>query len=221
MTKYIERETARKLRKNGLSLAEIAQELKVSKSSACKWTEDIVLTAEQTQRLKQKQRVNVALQAQGLKNKIAARAVRDRHREESKRWLTENPDPALFAFAALYWGEGIKNRNKVAIGTSDSKMLYFFTEILRKIFNVSEDRLHLDILLHFGINAADAVDFWKSSLRWTSGRVHPVRFAVPKSSKQVTAHRCPFGTARVSVYDTKLRATIEGMMDVVKDSILL
>jgi transposase len=51
MAKSVEKEEARKLRKEGMSILAISKKLKVSKSSASLWCRDIELTLEQSIRL--------------------------------------------------------------------------------------------------------------------------------------------------------------------------
>lgn len=51
MTKLNERILCRKLRQNGYTLREISNELKISKSTACVWTKDIILSSEAQERI--------------------------------------------------------------------------------------------------------------------------------------------------------------------------
>lgn len=54
MAKFRERIRARKLRTQGLSVKNIATQLKVSKSTASLWVRDIILSLEQLEKLQQR-----------------------------------------------------------------------------------------------------------------------------------------------------------------------
>jgi len=80
MAKSKEQSLARSLRKNGLSIKEISDKLKVSKSSASLWCSEIKLTEEQIQKLHDKM-----VRGSYKGRMIVARLQKERKKEEKNR----------------------------------------------------------------------------------------------------------------------------------------
>ena len=139
--KLEEKSRARQLRRYGEPLKRIAADLGVSVGSVHLWTKDIELTPEQ-----------VAVNLRGPRGPqnpelVAARArswretTRERRRahQEKGRRRARGAEGLHMAGCLLYWAEGTKNRNTVALTNSDLHLIRFFWRFLRDCFQLGPD----------------------------------------------------------------------------------
>lgn len=151
MAKYKERIAARKLRRRGESVKDIAKNLSISKSSVSLWVRDIILSPDQLEKIHQK---IITGSARGRligslvqKNK----RIKKLHNAETKgkkiiSTLTKRE--AFLAGLALYWGEGCRKTNKVSFCNSDPKLIKFMIKWLNQSFKIPLERLYCRV----GIN---------------------------------------------------------------------
>jgi transcriptional regulator with XRE-family HTH domain len=146
---------AGELRHEGFTLAEIAAELGVSKSSVSLWVRDIPFEVRVNERTRQKRpRRPHALHVAKL------RQIDELDRRGIER-LGDLTEPAfLAAGAALYAGEGGKTDGEVSFPNSDPAMIRFFLAWLRHFFAVDESRLRVRLYLHDDLDLEAAVEFW-------------------------------------------------------------
>lgn len=138
-----------KLRKEGFSVGKISQLLSVSKSSVSRWVKNIELSEEHRSKLKQ----NIVSNGKnvGKRNIEKAREQRLRNLERQRRQyqksgriLYRTIDDREFGIGcSLYWAEGSKDRNVVALANSDPDLLKFFVRFLRKYFDVNDSEFSL------------------------------------------------------------------------------
>ena len=117
------------LRRRGESVNAIAKKLSVSKSSACAWTRDVILTPSQQRVLNQRQI------AGGHAGRVRGADMNRRKKQEriafaeteAKERLSILSDKEIFAIGlGLYWGEGTKaSDGTVAIVNSDTRINEF------------------------------------------------------------------------------------------------
>jgi len=208
MTKQAERQSARQMRSDGKSITEISRNLGVSKSSVSHWVADLPyptfsLSDKTTTRLRERARRN------------QTEAFKRRKGQEDLGFVeaSNTTDRRLWAFAALYWGEGVKNKNKVGMGSSDPKMLAFFVSFILNYLKAPVESITLRIQIHPGLDVKAAEKFWQQELGLPTTALRKTHVCVPISSKQVTEHRCPYGTAMVLWCNTDARARISGWID--------
>lgn len=155
MAKFLLRLEARKLRKKGISVKEIARLLSVSKSSASNWVKDIILTVEQLEILRQPSIKGAELGR--LRSALLQKERRFKYAEHLKQEgiekLSRLSDRELLVTGlGLYWGEGSKKSRKVEFCNSDPRMIKFLTLWLRRCFNVDTKSL----VCRVGINSIHA-----------------------------------------------------------------
>jgi len=214
---------ARELRKQGFSLSEITARIGCAKSSVSLWVRDIPLTKNQVESLRRKE-------DQGrLKGRIAASThpnspkqvwskKRDKARQEGQQEIPQIDDIGLkILIAALYWGEGKKDRNCFSVANADPAMIQLLVRFLRETCQIPEDRLRFRIHLHPHLNNLKARRYWSHIVD-----VPPERIAVTtavSSASQGKKDSCPNGTFHISYYDTLFRSRVEGWMDMLKKHI--
>lgn len=145
-----QRQEARRLRReSGLSVNQICKELGVAKSSVSVWVRDIQLTDEQKAQL---ERQHYAYRAQvegGATNARKFRDIRRQYQEEGRAKARER-DPLHIAGCMLYWGEGTKQENRLALTNSDPDMMKFYIRFLRDGLHVRDEEMTLHIHCYLG-----------------------------------------------------------------------
>lgn len=150
--KVAERDRARRLRAEGHTLADIAAELGVARSSVSVWARDVEFEPRPRQRARRR----------------GPNILQRRKAEEIGRLLAEGRQRIgslserefLVAGAALYAGEGSKTDGDVRFANSDPRMVVFFCAWLRRFFSIDESRLRLRLYLHEDQDLEAANQFW-------------------------------------------------------------
>ncbi len=150
--KVAEQERARELRARAWTLAEIAAELGVSRSSVSVWVRDVVFEPKPRQRPL-------------FRNPSSLHLAKLAEIEEMDVWGRDQIGSLsgaafLAAGVALYAGEGAKTDHSVNFANTDPAMIAFFCAWLRQYFAIDESRLRLSVYLHEGLDAHAADQFW-------------------------------------------------------------
>jgi Homeodomain-like domain-containing protein len=153
--KLAEQQQARRLRRAGLPLAEIATRLGVSKSSVSLWVRDVEFQA-------------LVRSPRGRRRH--PNALQRRRQAEIARLLEEgrvrvgrlSEREFLVAGVALYAGEGAKRDGRVRFTNSDPRMVVFFCAWLRHFYAIDESRIRLALYLHQGLDLSAATAFWSA-----------------------------------------------------------
>lgn len=148
----VTKQKARNLRSQGWSLGEISLKIEVPKNTLSGWVKDIRFTKEQNTRIKEKITASGAI-GRPLATKLL--------REKMKRWEEEirkrtrhfekiplnNPETGKLICGILYLCEGAKYPASrfLHFGNSNPKIIYFFINLLRKTYNICEDKLRFSI----------------------------------------------------------------------------
>lgn len=150
--KLAEQEAASALRAEGHTLADIAAELGVAKSSLSVWVRDVEF--EPRPRRRGRRREPNVLQ----RRKAAEIAYL---REEGRARMGDLSDRELLAAGtALYAGDGSKRDGAVRFANSDPDLVRLFCVWLRHFFDVDERRLRVRLYLHEGLDLDAAVSHW-------------------------------------------------------------
>ena len=152
MARYALRIQARELRKQGVSVKQIASRLGIAKSTASVWVRDIILTVEQLEILRQSslEGAERGRLKSALLQKERWRKKMDAFRKSGIQHIGKLTDrELLIAGLALYWGEGYKKGRRLQFCNSDPKMIQFLLLWLQKCFEISGE----DIRCRVGVNA--------------------------------------------------------------------
>ena len=208
-----ERELARRLRREeGAAIGEIAERLKVSKSSVSLWVRDIDLTSEQHEALLQRNPAYNRQLSGWTRMAERRRAQRLAYQADGRR-RARLRDPGFVAGCMLYWGEGAKERNQLQFTNADPVMSRFFVDFLKTHFGLRSDEIRITCHLytdHLSNQAAieqhwlDALGLPRESLRKS------VVNRYSKYSKRKRVGNLPYGTCRVVVSKTWVIQTLFG-----------
>ncbi len=207
--KLAERAAARELRASGLTLAEIASGLGVSRSSASVWVRDVELPGPIRRRGPRRRGPNALQRRKAAEIEAGLAWGREVIGELSDRDL-------LIAGTALYAGEGSKADGRVRFANTDSAMVGLFMDWLRRFFNPEEARLRARVYLHQGLDLAAAHQFWSTVTGLPLGQFGKPYRAVPDPSIRISKH--PFGCVYVSYSSSLAHRRITGLMEALLSS---
>lgn len=202
------REKARALRvERKLTIDELAERLALSRSTVYYWVRDLPIPGSgpggglpaEAQR-----RGSLAMQRK-------FRLLREEaYREGAECFDDLAVDPTFRDFVCLYLAEGYKrNRNTVSICNSDAAIMRLATSWIRRL---SDKTPVFAIQYHADQDLKALRDYWGRMLEADPASIRLQR----KSNSGKLAGRCwrsHHGVLTVSVYDTPLRARLQGWMD--------
>lgn len=82
----------------------------------------------------------------------------------AKENLNDYENRLKIAGVMLYWGEGTKDGNTVAFSNSNPEMVLLFLKFLRKICNISEDRIRALIHIYEDQDESVVKKYWSNKL---------------------------------------------------------
>jgi len=189
---------------------EIHRRLGVSKSSVSRWVRDVELGEEARARLVAHSRRGPLLTAE---RKAAAARTRRLAWQQDGRALAHEASSDYVAGCMLYWGEGAKSRNAVRLTNSDPEMLAYFLRFLREHFDVDDRRVRLacNLFSDHQLRQDEIEQHWLSrlDLPQTCLATSTVN-TYSKYSQRKRVNKLPYGTASLSVNDTRIVQTIYG-----------
>jgi hypothetical protein len=193
-----------------MPITDIAAELGLSKSTVYSWVQDLALPATRSQRQKESQRRGTAAMAA----KAAARrnAAYEEAYADAERLLS---DRRIRDFVVLYLAEGYrKNRNKVSLSNASPRMVVFAHDCMRKL--ASRDAFNYSVQYHADQDPEHLQRFWARLLGIAPERIKPMR---KTNSGQLKGRlfTCEYGVFMVAVNDTRFRAQLQALMDVVQE----
>jgi AraC-like DNA-binding protein len=154
--KLAEQRRARELRAKSWTLAAIAAELGVSKSSVSLWVRDVDFVPNQRRRTRRARPSSLHVRKLAEIDWMDAEGVVEVGQLNDREFLLTG--------VALYAGEGFKRDGQVGMANTDPTVLLMFMTWLRRCFAVDEKRLRVRLYLHEGLDLDDAEAFWSELL---------------------------------------------------------
>ncbi len=187
-------ELGKALRRLGLMQSEIRDLIPVPKSTLSYWCRSVRLTPEQVSAIRARgySQTGIPRDTQPHRREEIA-AVRARARQAASRLMAE---PLFAAGVALYWAEGAKTSNDLAMANTDPALLRLFIRWVRSYLEPDAE-FRLSLHLHAGNAEAAAQRFWLSELALPGAR-----FTKTYVKPEGTGHRrnrLEYGVCRVRV----------------------
>ncbi len=161
------REKARRLRQEGLSLAEISVSLGPPRNTLLGWVRGVKLTSDQQARIADKRRVaGFAKGARNIsaeRNKAArlARIEMERQKAQARLATLEQPHHANhIAAAMLYLGEGDKGKSAFRFANSNSTVIRYWLYLLQASFNVDEAKFRIRLHTRADQDSTELMHYW-------------------------------------------------------------
>lgn len=170
MKPILEKTAALFLRKKGKSYQEIANLLKISKSTVALWLKDVKWSQELKQRLIEKSRADSKIRMTRLS--AARKADFDKQyleaeKEAAKEFAKLKENKLFITAVSLYWGEGDKvfKNGIVRISNIDEKVLKVFNDFLQQICLVDTEKIRAGILLYPDLDSKKCLKFWSKEIK--------------------------------------------------------
>lgn len=160
--KIEEKLKAIKLRERGYSLNEIVEKIKVAKSSVSVWVRNVFLSSVARKRLLTKIKRGQLIAAE-QKRKKNFNVLKKYHAEALLHLADIRLDKNLSKIicSLIYWCEGAKSYYYgVNFINSDPRLVKIFLLLLRKSFNLDEEKFRICVHLHNYHNMNRQIDFW-------------------------------------------------------------
>lgn len=184
---------------SGMSIAEVAKEIKMS-SSGVRY---------------QLRKENVVIRNRSV-------AVRIKHHKRLRSYsailpkkIPKSLTTLYFIALALYWGEGSKTGNTVAIANSDPYIILTFLSFLRKICKVDNNRLHILIHYHPDQDENELISYWSSLTNIKASQFY--KSTIHNTGKKHSTKSIKFGTISLRYADSLLQKEIMARIEALKD----
>ena len=138
--KFKEKQEVLRLRKQGISLRDIAKTVPVSRSTISRWSREVKLTEQQLAKL-------ASCSATAGNQLKGAQARKEKAHKQRLEWqkegekIAKNADKFFTAICMLFWAEGSKDRNSVSFCNSDVDMMKFWMKTLTKTFAIQNNKI--------------------------------------------------------------------------------
>lgn len=215
--KLCEKEAARRLRKQGLSINEIVRKVNASKGSISYWVRDIRLTNKQTNKLSQKGRSRLSIERRRI-SRIANTQRKHYSRIENASCAIGqlNKRELWLIGIALYWGEGAKKtKNTLSFSNSDPEMIRLWMRFLKEIYGVPAPKIKAHIHAYKHNKPGEVEKYWSKITGLPKSQFYKTYRKNSSASKQ-KRNTLPHGTVALYVCDTNLQLDMLGWIEGLK-----
>lgn len=116
---------------------------------------------------------------------------------------------------ALYWGEGSKTGNTIAITNSDPDIILLFLGFLRKICQIDEKRLRILIHYHPDQNECQLVTYWSNLTKISESQFY--KSTLHRGNNKKSTNRLKFGTISLRYSDSLLHKELLSRIEELKN----
>lgn len=217
--KLEEKNTARKLRNQGLSMKQIAAQLGVSKGAVSAWVRDIELTKDLLIKIDERRYLGRERSRKTRLDNIARRnnELDAQCKDEILPFLDRD---LWIAGIMLYAGEGYKSKivsgQRVELANSDPDILRVFVSFLIKVCVVPKEKIKIRLMLYEDIDAQEAQKYWSEELDIPQNQFS--RPFIKRSYRDLPfrhLRRSKYGTAHLNVHDVRVFKKIMGWIKAV------
>ena len=217
---------ARKLRAAGWSYGAIGNQLNVAKSTLNSWLKDIKLSKKQKLALKKRWSDGLVL---------ARKHAADAHRKKTQqkfeiaianaRKVMEELGDDLYKesflklfLAALYLGEGAKNKSVVCLANSNPGICQIFVILLRNIYSLDESKFRCHLHLRADQDIKTLSKYWAKLLEIPITKFHKAQ--VDNRTIGKPSHDDYCGVCAIYYYDAKIQKDILSLGKVAIEELL-
>ncbi len=218
-----DKQKAIELRKDGNSYGQISRELKVPKSTLSYWLSELNISQEAKNKIsKRANKISVVSLIKRNKNQTALALGRaEKIKKEAKTEVCKLAKNKLFLIGiALYWAEGYKKGaygskwKGVDFANADPKLILIMMKFFRKICDVPEEKIKMQIMLHSNNNVSKAVDFWVKLTKIKKEKfIKTFIFPQKTKNKKRKFENLTHGTVHIRINDVRLFFRIIGWLE--------
>ncbi len=196
MTKYLIKEKAIKLRREGHSYNYIIDKVGVSKGTLSCWLADIPYTPNE----ETISRIGKARAKSGEIKSLQKLNSIKLARSEAKKEVGFVDKRDLFMLGlALYIGEGSKSYGIVRVINANPDVIIFMIKWFKEIFGMSDKNFAIRLHLYPDNNKEECLGFWQKETGLSSVQFQKIQIDTRKNKKLSKRGKLPYGTAHLSV----------------------
>lgn len=205
-----------KLRKQGYSIKEISEILKIAKGTSSLWVSIVKLNKKAQARLKKR---NVLGQYKSIeiarKRRQIKKAYFNRIALNSFKNIKLNKGLYKLLCAFLFWTEGGKSTDSyVYFINSDPKMVATFLKLLRRSFKIDEKKLRALVHIHEYHNEKQILNYWSKTTNLPL-KQFTKSYKKPHTSKRKRENYK--GSIRIRYYDYKIALELRSIYNTFVD----
>lgn len=206
------------LRRQGISMGEIAKLLNVAKSSVSYWVRDIKLSSFQLKTLNTN-----GHSVEAIEKRRTARIGNTKRRRDliMNKAIAEikqlQSDPLWCIGVALYWGEGGKTQQTARLSNSDPVVIKIIMQFFRQYGHALENSFRAHVHTFSQKNAPRAVAYWSKVSGIPKNRFYKTYVKLSSASKK-KRETLPYGTVQVYLHDSKFFFRLMGWIRGLKQS---
>lgn len=226
MAKSAQRIEARRLRREGFSINEIAEKIKSSKRTISRWCGDVELNDKQKEILwnRAKTRYSKNFRKYCERKKIKTQQKINRLRKKGIKEIGGLSNRELFVTGvALYWAEGFKKDSRIGFANTDPAMISFFIKWLKKCLKVDSKELSYCVTVNDDHQARinEIEEYWSKELGINKSQFTKPFYQKVKWKKKFENPEKYYGVLRVRVAKSldRLRV-IHGYIEGLKKNIV-
>ncbi|HWM21534.1 MAG TPA: hypothetical protein VNO51_17705 [Ilumatobacteraceae bacterium] len=209
--KLLEQQRARQLRAEAWTLADIATELSVSKSSVSLWVRDVEFVPNPRRRTRPPRVSSLHFRKIEEIERADAAAI---------ECVGRMNDRELYLVGvALYLGEGFKRDGQVGMANTDPSVLRLFLTWLRRCFSIDESRLRVRLYLHEGLDLDAAELFWSDLLEIPRSQFRAPYRAVADPTRRRSKH--VYGCPAVTYCHSTTHRSVMGLVRALSSTVAL
>lgn len=204
------------LRKEGLSLREIVNELNIAKSTASEWLSPIELSPTAQARLKEKQILGQ------YKTVLLKKEYKEQQRQIARKMAKDilqsiQLSKTFFKLccALVWWCEGNKDTTQLTFTNSDPSLVKCFLFLLRGGFTIDESKFRILIHLHDYHEDEKQKHFWSEITNIPQSQFYK---SYLKPHTAVRKHENYQGCIAISYYDAKIAKELEAIYNAFSES---
>lgn len=158
------------MRKRGASLRDVALRFGIQKSTLSHWFRDVPLSDFHKARLRTRhEKALVTARREAVKWHNGQKAIRMREAETAAAQVMKGIDctddtTLELALAILYLGEGMKKSGITSLGNSDPRILRFFVQSLRRLYDIPLEGMKCELHLRADQDPTKLVRYWSVTL---------------------------------------------------------
>jgi len=203
------------LRKQGKSYNEIAKILKAPKSTLSFWLRNIKMPPEIERKFWNETRKKWARSITAFNKKQAevARQRAEKLQENAAKDIEALSEKELLLVGtALYWAEGYKKRRgALQFSNSDPMMIKLMMRFFDEVCKVPKEKIKAAVQIHPNVTSEKAVNYWSKTTRIPKTQFSKTYSRLsPSSKRKRPSNTLPYGTLRISVYDTQITNKVKG-----------
>lgn len=216
--KKLARDKASILRRQGVSMGEIAKRLGVAKSSVSYWVRDIELTESEIKKLKLNSHSRIAIERRRtsrMKRHASERQEITIQAYKEAKLFVNNP---LWCVAvSLYWGEGGKTQRTIRIANSDPAVIKIMVKFFREFCQAPAEKFRGHVHAFAHTDKVQTVDYWSKVSGIPKTQFFKTYVKNSSASKQ-KRDTLPNGTCQIYVHDSILFIKMMAWIEFLKDT---